>query len=41
MGFNSAFKGLKKHLACQKFHEDEEVKKQSHYVVACTGGGVL
>jgi hypothetical protein len=32
---------LMNHLAGQKFHEDEEVKNESHYMVACTGGGVL
>jgi hypothetical protein len=32
---------LEKHLAGQKFYEDEEVKKRSRHEVACAGGGVL
>ena len=35
------FLNLKEHLAGQKYHEDKEVEKQSHYMVARAGGGVL
>jgi hypothetical protein len=34
------FLHLKKHLAGQKYHEDEEVRN-SHYVVVCTVGRVI
>ena len=35
------FLHLEKHLAGQKFHEDEEVVNRSHYMVACADDGVL
>jgi hypothetical protein len=35
------FLHVKKRLASQTFHEDEDVKKQSHYVAVRAGGGVM